>query len=76
MKDVKIGIALLALMGVAVLLTLTVSKWVIVGAGLTALILWLWVRLETGVWLDQFSDLRFSISGRRSSQLQPRRDQD
>ncbi len=41
--------------------TVTVSIWVAGGAGAIFILVWAWVRLETGIWPHSFDDIQFGI---------------
>lgn len=38
------------------------SKWVFLGAGLFAGLIWIWIRSQTGVWVDDLDGVKISIS--------------
>lgn len=45
--------------------------WVAGGAGAMAVFFWAWVRLETGVWVNRWEDVKFTVyDPRRSSRHQ------
>jgi len=52
--------AALLLAGVLIalaILVLAVNVWAVVGSGLAFAALWIWIRLRTGVWVDDFADI-------------------
>ncbi len=42
--------------------------WVVVGFGACAILLWAMVRLETGVWVDSYSDIEFTVKQTKDRQ--------
>lgn len=60
-------IAVACFVGIAAL-TISVSKWCGAAAGMLGFAFWAWVRLDTGVWLDDFTRLSFTISPRPAQQ--------
>lgn len=52
---------MLVLMAFLLAIALFVDIWVLVGSGIVFLCLWISVRLQTGVWVDSFSDIEIRL---------------
>lgn len=75
MRDKALAIAVAVLLAGVLLAAYYLTPWVMLGSGLVFIALWVWVRLETGAWVDDFSEIRVILtdSDRQDSPRQPRR---
>lgn len=55
------ALLLAVLLAGVVALAVLVSEWVLVGSGLTFAALWVWIRMDTGVWVQDFEKVEFKV---------------
>lgn len=58
-----LAVCLLGLSAAAAIVALSMiySKWVFAGAGLAFIFQWIWIRIETGIWVDSLEDVTVSV---------------